>query len=64
MIDVTDGADVAMRLVPLKLCFCHFILPFGSKNYSVLGTVRARIGQTVADCQAFQVIGSTIAIIF
>jgi hypothetical protein len=26
MIDVTDGADVEMRLCPLKLCFCHFRL--------------------------------------
>ena len=27
MVDVTDGADVEMRLVPLKLCLRHDILP-------------------------------------
>src|SRR3546814_4618864 len=27
MVDVTDGADVAVRLVPLKLSLSHFILP-------------------------------------
>ena len=37
MVDVTDGADVAVRLVPLELSFRHYILP---SLESVQGTRR------------------------
>ncbi len=31
MVDVTDGADVAVRLVPLKFSLSHFSTPSSKK---------------------------------
>jgi hypothetical protein len=32
MVDVTDGPDVAVRLVPLELCFAHGLEPSSLLN--------------------------------
>jgi hypothetical protein len=43
MVDVTDGADVAVRLVPLELCFGHGRTLFLVNTVSVVDDRRLRI---------------------
>jgi hypothetical protein len=46
MVDVTDGADVAVRLVPLKLSFRHWVfLVFLIQNFG-LGWLQASFALT------------------
>src|SRR3546814_14687120 len=55
MVDVTDGADVAVRLVPLKLSLSHFILPSNQISFGLTArrSEERRVGkECVSTCRS------------